>query len=179
MTGIMGSQAQNVASEAFEVKGTIKWFDVVKGYGFIIPSDGTADILLHMTCLREAGHTVALEGATVICEAIKSPKGLQAKKLLEIDNSTAVADINSSDFAAAAHVVASGDFERAVVKWFNRARGFGFLTRGPDTEDIFVHMETLRRLGLRELQQGQRVQVRYGAGPKGLLAAEIRPDEDH
>lgn len=179
MTGIAGSPANSPLAEPFEVRGTVKWFDVVKGYGFIIPSDGSGDILLHMTCLKEAGHSVALEGATVVCEAVKSPKGLQAKRLLEIDNSTAVVDINSSDFAAAAHVVATGDFERAIVKWFNRARGFGFLSRGEGTEDIFVHMETLRRMGLRELRQGQRVQVRYGAGPKGLLAAEVRPDEDH
>jgi CspA family cold shock protein len=55
-------------------------------------------------------------------------------------------------------------------------RGFGFLTRGEGTPDIFVHMETLRRYGLTELRPGQIVLVRYGPGPKGLMAAEVKPE---
>ena len=67
-------------------------------------------------------------------------------------------------------------FESVRVKWFNRLRGFGFLTRGEGTPDIFVHMETLRRYGLAELRPGQTVLVRFGPGPKGMMAAEVRPD---
>lgn len=73
-------------------------------------------------------------------------------------------------------VTPTSGLERAWVKWFNRLRGFGFLTRGEGTPDIFVHMETLRRYGLTELRPGQVVLVRYGDSPKGLMAAEVRPD---
>jgi cold shock CspA family protein len=73
------------------------------------------------------------------------------------------------------HVVvrATSGLELAKVKWFNRNRGFGFLTRGEGTPDIFVHMETLRQYGLAELRPSQTVIVRYGPGPKGLMAVEV------
>ena len=64
------------------------------------------------------------------------------------------------------------------MKWFNRSRGFGFLTRGEGTEDIFVHMETLAPLRLhRSTSPGDSMLARFGPGPKGLLAVEVRPLE--
>ena len=73
-------------------------------------------------------------------------------------------------------VTPTSGLERAQVKWFNRLRGFGFLTCGEGTPDIFVHMETLRRYGMTELRPGQYVLVRFGPGSKGMMAAEIQPE---
>jgi CspA family cold shock protein len=168
--------ADEAATAVVEVTGVIKWFDVAKGYGFIVPDNGMPDVLLHVTCLRRDGFQTAYEGARIGCEALARPKGLQAFRIVSMDESTAIHPAQMPPPRTHVTVTPTSGLERAVVKWFNRLRGFGFLTRGEGTPDIFVHMETLRRYGITELRPGQTVLVRFGPGPKGLMAAEVRPD---
>ena len=163
-------------ASVIELTGVIKWFDVSKGYGFIVPDNGMPDILLHVTCLRRDGFQVAYEGARVVVEVLQRVRGLQAFRVVSMDESTAVHPAQMPPPRTHVTVTATSGLERAQVKWFNRLRGFGFLTRGEGTPDIFVHMETLRRFGLTELRPGQYVLVRFGPGPKGLMAAEVRPE---
>ena len=174
--GTVRELVDETAANLIELAGVIKWFDVSKGFGFIIPDNGMPDVLLHVTCLRRDGYQTAYEGARVVCEVLQRPKGLQAFRVLSMDETTAVHPAQMPPPRTHVTVTPTSGLERAQVKWFNRLRGFGFLTRGEGTPDIFVHMETLRRYGFTELRPGQTVLVRFGPGPKGLMAAEVHPD---
>jgi cold shock protein len=158
-----------------EVAGRVKWFDVAKGYGFIVPDGGEADVLIHVTVLRRDGFSAVREGARVVAEAQRRERGLQVLKVISVAEPEAVYASPLPPARTRAQATSVGGFEIVIVKWFNRARGFGFLTRGEGTEDIFVHMETLRRYGFIDPKPGDSMLARFGPGPKGLMAAEVRP----
>ncbi len=159
-----------------EVGGRVKWFDVAKGFGFLVPDIGGSDILLHVTILKRDGFGAVAEGARVVVEAVPRQKGLQAIRIISVDNTTALHPAELPAPRTHVQVSATSGYERVMVKWFNRLRGFGFVTKGDGHPDIFVHMEVLRKYGIQELIPGQFVFVRFGDGPKGQMAAEVRLD---
>jgi CspA family cold shock protein len=166
--------------ESVRIRGTVKWFNVVKGYGFLTPDNGSADVFLHLTVLRVAGHEVLPPGATVVCEAVKGAKGMQVLRVLDVDASTAVPEAGTTlDRPRVARepeaLSPGGEFIAGTVKWFNPHKGYGFVCPdNSDESDIFVHMVTLRHAGLASLITGQTVEVRIAEGPKGRQATEIR-----
>ncbi len=164
----------SVLTTPVSLVGAIKWFDVAKGFGFVVPDGGGPDILLHVTCLQRDGFRVAYEGARLVFEAVAGRRGWQVLRIISMDLSTAVHPSQLPTPRTHVAVMPTSPMVKVKVKWFNRLRGFGFASEGEGKPDIFLHMEVMRRYGLAEVRPDQELMVRYGPGAKGLMASEIR-----
>nr|WP_232090905.1 cold shock domain-containing protein [Sphingomonas sp. HMP9] len=170
------------AAETRAIGGVIKWFDVTRGFGFAVADDATVgDILVHFSVLQPHGRRSLPEGTRVETLSVQRGRGFQAREILSIDLTNAVeepvrAPISPDRIDPIAMIDAAGPFEAASVKWFNRLKGYGFLVRGADGSDIFVHMETLRRAGIETVEPDQPLRARVVEGRKGPLAVAVEED---
>lgn len=161
------------------VSGSMKWFDVTRGFGFLVAEQpGMGDVLVHFSVLQPHGRRSVPEGARIECLAVRRDRGFQAREVLSIDLTDAVEPMPRQRVATdrvdpVALIDSAGPFEDATVKWFNRLKGYGFLVRGSTGEDVFVHMETLRRADITAIEPGQPLRARIVDGRKGPLAVEV------
>ena len=163
------SSPAGVNGERQTAEGRLKWFDRARGYGFVALDEIDEDALLPASCLKQAGREDIVRGARITCQVARRPKGFQVVCLLGIDEGGGLAQ------ASALQARPDGAFQRAVVKWFDCRRGYGFASTGADGLDVFVHAETLQRCEVGQLQDGDEIMVRCCSGPRGLSAAEVRP----
>ena len=162
------------------VWGQVKWYDAVKGYGFVVPEGGGPDIMVHASCVRAFGKMTLTESSRVQILASQGERGLNAVELLEVEEPEVDASsepglpgsTRPTEFLGPD--VEVGPLVPARVKWFDKQKGFGFVNIFGRSEDVFVHMETVRRCGFQDLASGEGMAVRTFRGPRGLMVAELK-----
>jgi len=181
MTNFDNGDAQPLAQAS--VKGTVKWFNASKGYGFITLESG-GDAFCHASALAALGITNLPQGSTVVCDLQESPRGLQVVTVHNVDTSTAepvparrprregearggFGGFGGDRFAPR-DTGPSGPMVDGKVKFFNDQKGFGFLVPDAGGGDVYIHASALRRSGIAALEPEQRVRFSTRQGMKGV-----------
>ena len=156
------------------VLGRVKWFDPVKGFGFVVADEGGPDILLHANVLRNFGQSSIADGAKIEITIQKTERGVQAVEVLAVVPPDSTDEMPLADFAELdPDMIRSAPLEPARVKWFDKAKGFGFANVFGKSDDVFIHIEVLRRSGLADLQPGEALAIRVIDGKRGRMATEV------
>ncbi|WP_375691223.1 cold-shock protein [Pseudooceanicola sp. LIPI14-2-Ac024] len=152
----------------------VKWFDPARGFGFVISDSGGPDILLHANVLRNFGQSTVVDGARVVIGVQQTERGMQAVEVFSIEPPKSPEGALLEDFQAVdAEMLRNTALRPARVKWFDKAKGFGFANIFGWEEDVFIHIEVLRASGLADLVAGEAIAIRAIQGRRGLMAAEI------
>ncbi len=170
--------AQALQQESFvadQVHCTVKWFNLQKGYGFLAPSDGSADIFMHFSVLEQSGCYHVCPGDEVVCETGFGKRGVQATKISSIKSIGGTEDAQKM-FSPLSSLVL--EEKTGFVKWFNILKGYGFIQPDDDGRDIFIHTGVLRRIGVDRLPPGKHVRVKVLSTERGREAREIYLDRD-
>ena len=174
---MQSGEPQSEPSAEKPVRGTVKWFNPIKGHGFVALSDGSGDVFLHASALAGIGITNLQPGETLEFRVALGQRGPQVTEVISVDSSTAVPSRplpRGSEWSISdQQLLEPSAQEMGTVKWYNTARGFGFITRDAGGKDVFVHASALRRAGITGLDEGQRVLVGVTEGRKGAEATSI------
>jgi CspA family cold shock protein len=159
------------------VWGKLKWFNPGKRYGFVELSDGSGDAFIHATALAGIGVSTLQPGETLELRVALGQRGPQVTEVISVDSSTAAPPRpprKSSRSPLDRQPLEASVQEMGTVKWYNVAKGFGFIVLDGGGKDVFVHISALQRAGIMGLSEGQRVFVGVAEGQKGPEAASIQ-----
>ncbi len=167
-------QDENTGAQT-RLRGRVKWFDPVKGFGFVVSDTCGSDILLHANVLRNFGQFSVADGAGIEVLVQETPRGLQAAEVFRIDPPEEYEAQGHALSGDAADLDKAGPPQPARVKWFDKGKGFGFANVFGQQDDIFIHVEVLRRSGFADLQPGEAVALRVIEGARGRMAVLVCP----
>ena len=160
--------------QTWPIKGRVKWFDPSKGYGFVVADEGGPDVLLHANVLRNYGQSSVADNARIDIRVQKTQRGIQAVEVLNIEPPEIEEPLPLVDPEERAAILgADVPLEPARVKWFDKSKGFGFANVFGRPEDIFLHIEVLRRSGFADLQPGEAICIKVIDGKRGRMAASV------
>jgi CspA family cold shock protein len=172
--GMAPQQATGPAVDAI-----VKWFKADKGYGFVELANGQGDAFLHVNALHASGHDTVPPGAKLRVQVGAGAKGAQVTRVLEVDTAGAAERAPQRSFSDSPRPRrVPPDPSTAVniagkVKWFDDAKGFGFVASDDGGKDVFVHISILGPAGITHLAEGQAVNMRVVDTPKGREAISI------
>ena len=155
-----------------KVRGHVKWFDAARGYGFLVVNDGGGDVLLHANVLRNFGRSSITEDSFMEFDLQETDRGRQVATIHTIENAVIMESVDEHKDQEQNNP-SSKESIPARVKWFDKAKGFGFANVFQSGEDIFLHIEVLKSSGLSDLQAGEAIAIRIIDGPRGKMAEAI------
>ncbi|MDQ2067547.1 cold shock domain-containing protein [Xinfangfangia sp. CPCC 101601] len=156
------------------LQGRVKWFDPAKGFGFIVSDGSHSDILLHANVLRNFGQSSVADGSGISVRVQQTQRGVQAVEVLKIDPPEGmVVPLGEEAGLLTPEELLALPMEPSRVKWFDKAKGFGFANVFGKADDVFIHVEVLRVSGFADLASGEAVALRIAEGKRGRMAVQV------
>ena len=147
-------------------KGTVKFFNSQKGFGFVQQDGGGEDVFVHISAVERAGLEGLAEGQELEFNLVDRGGKVSAQDLQVVGD---VIPVEAKPEAPQREL--TGEKATGTVKFFNAMKGFGFITRDDSQPDAFVHISAVERSGLQGLNEGDRVQFDLEVDRRGKHSA--------
>ena len=165
------------------ITGSIKWYDPQRLFGFIVPDGDGDDILIHSNVLHDYGVSSIIEGTKIKCKIIETGRGVQVQKIiaLEFPKNDPIHILKSfvTDHELLKEKLKTAPLLPSRVKWYDHAKGFGFINAFGDPSDIFIHIELMRAYGFAVLERGEAVAIKKMEGIRGNVVIELKHWDSH